>query len=107
MNLASKGPYKEYWIQNCSAASENLIIAATGLGLGTVWIGAYPNVDAVRQTRKVLNIPDEVIPLSVIYIGYAAEEKEPRTQYDSKHVYWQRYDPDRKHRARGKNLKHI
>ena len=107
MDLAPKGPYKEYWIQDCSAATENIIIAALGLGLGTVWIGAYPNKVAVNNIQKALAIPAEVIPLSVVYIGYAAEEKEPRTQYNPKRVYWNQYDSERKHRARNKNLKHL
>jgi nitroreductase len=107
MDLAPKGPYKEYWIQDCSAATENIIIAASGLGMGTVWIGAYPNLDAVKNIRRTLSIPEEVIPLSVVYIGYAAEEREPRTQYDPKRVYWNQYDSGRKHRARQKNLKHL
>lgn len=106
MDLAQKGPYKEYWIQDCSAATENIHIAAVGMGLGTVWIGAYPNMNVVKNIRTALGIPEHVIPLSVVYIGYAAEEKEARSQYDPKRVYWQHYDEERKHRAREKNLKH-
>lgn len=106
MKLAPKGPYKEVWVQDCSAATENILIAAAGMGLGAVWIGAYPNQNAVKDIQSVLAIPEEVIPLSVIYVGYAAEEKEPRTQYNPKRVYWQLYDPERKHRARKKNLKY-
>ena len=107
MKLAPKGPYKEYWIQDCSAATENILLAAVGLGLGTVWIGAYPNQGVVDHIRKVLSVPDEVIPLSVVYVGFPDEEKEARTQYNPKRVYWQRYDAERKHRARKKNLKHM
>lgn len=107
MELTSHGPYKDVWVQDCSAATENILIAAAGMGLGAVWIGAYPNKNAVEHIKKALFIPDHVIPLSVIYIGYPNEEKEPRTQYNPKRVYWQLYDPERKHRARNKNLKHV
>lgn len=107
MKLTSQGPYKEYWVQDCSAATENILIAAVGLGLGTVWIGAYPNSNACDHIGKVLNIPKEVIPLSVVYIGYPEEEKESRTQYNPKRVYWQQYEPQRKHRARDKNMKRL
>lgn len=107
MKLAPSGPYKDYWIQDCSAATENILIAAAGLGLGAVWIGTYPNQNAVHHVKKVLCIPDYVTPLSVVYVGYPDEDKEPRTQYNPKRVYWQMYDPERKHRARNKNLKHV
>jgi hypothetical protein len=54
-----------------------------------------------------LDIPEYVIPLGVVYLGYPNENKEPRTQYNEKVVYWQKYDQTRKHRARQKNMKHI
>lgn len=106
LDLAPKGPYSEFWVQDCSAATENILIAATGMGLGTVWIGTYPNKNAVKHVQKVLAVPEHVIPLSVVYIGYPDEMKEPRTQYDAKRVYWQQYDPERKHRAKKKNTKY-
>ncbi|MGL6105776.1 hypothetical protein [Romboutsia sp.] len=52
----------------------------------------------------ILNLPKEVIPLEIVYVGYADEEKEARTQYDEKHVHWKRYE-ERKHRTRKKNTK--
>lgn len=59
----------------------------------------------IKPVRKVLDIPEYVIPLGVVYLGYPDEVKEPRTQYNEKVVYWQKYDRDRKHRARPKNMK--
>ncbi len=81
----------KFWTQDCSAATENLLIAAAGLGLGTVWVAAYPKEDVMQVLREVLNIPVEVIPLNLIYVGYPAEEKEPRTQYEESRVHWERY----------------
>jgi len=101
----AKGGLERYWEQDCSAALENILIAATGFGLGTVWIGLHPLPSTIKPVRELLNIPDYVVPLGVVLIGYSAEEKEARTQYDEKRIYWERYDQDRKHRSRSKNLK--
>jgi nitroreductase len=76
-----------YWVQDCSAATENLLLAATALGLGSVWLGVYPRESRVDPIRKVLNIPENIVPLNLISIGHPAEEKEPRTQYDELRVH--------------------
>jgi nitroreductase len=104
MDLARKGIEQEFWVQDCSAAVENILIAATSFGLGSVWIGIYPIENRIKLLRKMFNIPEYVVPLSIVYIGYAAEEKEPRTRYNEKRVYWQEYDPNRKHRSKDKPI---
>jgi nitroreductase len=96
---------KMYWVQDCSAATENILIAATGMGLGSVWLGVYPLESRVEAIRKVLNMPGTVTPLGVVYVGYPAEQKEARTQYDERRVYWQVYE-ERKPRAKKKDAKH-
>ncbi|GFP75352.1 nitroreductase family protein [Clostridium fungisolvens] len=107
MDFAFSEPSIDYWIQECSAATENILLAAAGLGLGSIWIGLYPLPSKIKPVRKILNIPEHVIPLGAVYVGYAGEIKEPRTQYNEKVVYWQQYDPARKHRARHKNMKKL
>jgi nitroreductase len=72
-----------YWVQDCSAATENLLLASTALGLGSVWLGVYPKEERVKVVRDILGIPEPVIPLNLISIGYPAEFKEARTQYDA------------------------
>ncbi|WP_034849478.1 nitroreductase family protein [Clostridium hydrogeniformans] len=106
MKLAMSGPVRDYWIQDCSAAIENILLAATSMGLGSLCIGLHPVESSARPLYKILDLPNEVIPLGVVYLGYPAEEKEPRTQFDEKHVYWQKYE-SRKHRARKKNSKYL
>jgi nitroreductase len=82
-----------YWVQDCSAATQNILLAAHALGLGAVWLGVYPREERVRDVRNVLGIPDTVIPLCAIAIGYPAEQK-PRTErYNSERVHtntWKR-----------------
>ena len=81
----------DYWIQDLSAATENILLAAVGLGLGAVWCGVYPVPERVKGTRKVLGIPEEVVPFAYIAVGYPAERKEPRTQYDPSRVHRNRW----------------
>jgi nitroreductase len=104
MKLAMKGPDHDLWIQDCSAAIENILIAATCLELGSVWIGVYPLESRTRIIRKIFQIPEHVTPLSLVYVGYPAEEKPARTRYNEKRIYWQEYDPNRKHRAKDKPI---
>lgn len=76
-----------FWVQDCSAATENLLLAATALGLGAVWLGVYPSEERVKAVKGVLNIPENMVPLNLISLGHPAEEKEPRTQYDESKVH--------------------
>jgi nitroreductase len=80
-----------YWVQDCSAATENLLLAATALGLGAVWLGVYPKEDRVTAVRPILALPETITPLNLISIGHPAEEKEPRTQYDGSRVHRERW----------------
>ncbi len=105
MKLAFKGLSQEFWVQDCSAATENILLAATSLGLGSVWIGIYPNKTNIKVVKSIFNIPTHVIPLSLVYVGYSAEEKSARTRYNEKRIYQQEYDPKRKHRNKDKPLK--
>ena len=102
MDLAFKGPGKDMWVCDCSAAIENMLLASTDMGLGAVWIGLYPIESNIRPVRRLLDIPEHVIPLSIVYVGYPAEEKEGRSRYNEKRVYWQKYDPERKHKSKDK-----
>ena len=77
---------KDFWIQDCSAATENILLRATDLGLGSLWCGIYPQKRPVERVKKILGITNSDIPLNIIYIGYGDEEKESRDQYDKNRV---------------------
>lgn len=81
---------ERYWVQDTAAATENVLLAAVGLGLGAVWLGVHPRPERVQPIREALGIPEPVVPLSLIAVGHPAESLPPRTQYD----------PDRVHRDR-------
>jgi len=80
-----------FWVQDCSAATENILLAACALDLATVWIGLHPIQPYKSAVKKVLRLPSQVIPLSLIYVGYPAVEKESRSQYDPSRVHWQQF----------------
>lgn len=81
---------REFWVQDCSAAMENVLLGVTAMGLGAVWLGAYPLKGTVEKLSAGLGLPSHIIPMGVAYIGHPAEEKEPRTQYRDDRVHWQR-----------------
>lgn len=81
-NLAS------YWIQDCSAAVENILLGVVELNLGAVWCGITPQDDKVQIVKEILSLDDNIVPLGLIYIGYPDEEKEPLTYYDEAKVHY-------------------
>jgi nitroreductase len=72
---------ESYMLQDCSAAIENILLAATALGLGGCWLGAHPRPDRIIHLRMVLGIPNEITPISVISLGWPDTSPPPRTRY--------------------------
>jgi nitroreductase len=77
----------DWWVQDCTAATENILIAVAGLGLGGVWLGCHGAPDREQAVREVLGIPKRIGVLSLLSIGHPAEEKEARTQFDAARVH--------------------
>lgn len=86
MTKALEGDAREYWVQDCSAATENILLAAHALGLGAVWQGVYPISRRVENVSKLLNLSENLIPLNVIAIGYPAESPEPKNKWKPENV---------------------
>ncbi|MDO4493802.1 MAG: nitroreductase family protein [Clostridia bacterium] len=78
----------DFWVQDCSAATENILLRAVDLGLGAVWCGIHPQKGAVENVRNTLGLPEKHIPLNIIWLGHPAETPEPRDQYDEKNVFF-------------------
>jgi nitroreductase len=70
-----------FWVQDCSAATENILLMIESKGYGGVWCGVHPREDRVRGISKLLGIPDRVVPLSLIAVGRPAEQKGPRGEF--------------------------
>jgi nitroreductase len=81
----------DFWTHDCSAATENMLIAANALGLGAVWLGVYPGEELVRKTRELFEIPGHVTPLCIVSVGHPAEEKPPGNRYDESKVHREKW----------------
>ena len=82
---------ESYMLQDCSAAIENLLLAASMLGLGACWLGVHPRADRVELIREKLGLPATVVPVSAIAVGQPADQPEARTRYDADYVHHERW----------------
>ena len=76
-----------FWVQDCSAATQNILLAANATGLGAVWLGVYPNENLVKGLRDLLHIPEKVTPLCIISVGHPMEQKPPGNHYREDRVH--------------------
>lgn len=93
MSRALQGPAQEYWVQDCSAATENILLAAHAYGLGAVWCGVYhgPESERVAPIKEVLNLPDSIIPLNIVTMGYPAQNVEPKDKWKPELIHYQKW----------------
>jgi nitroreductase len=76
-----------YWVQDCSAATENILLEIADCDLGGVWLGVYPREDRVEGIRNLLNLPPHIIPFSIVSIGHPAETKPPKNIFDESRIH--------------------
>ena len=91
MEKAMPGKAKEYWIQDCSAATENILLAANALGLGAVWTGVYPMEDRMAAVSKAMKLPEIIVPLCTIVIGHPAEQPKPKDKWKPENVSYNEF----------------
>jgi len=82
---------QSFWVVDCSAATENILLAAAGIGLGAVWIGVYPLRPLMALVSRAIGLPRLVRPLSVVLVGHPAEHKPALNRYDPDRVHWYAY----------------
>ncbi len=82
---------KGVWVQDCSAATENILLAARAQGLGSVWLGVFPIEERVTGVRKLLGLPDNVMPLNIIALGHPGETKPPANRFNVERVHKNRW----------------
>jgi len=81
-------PRTAYWVENCSAATQNMLLAAHALGLGSVWLGIYPNEDRVSGVRRLVPMPEHILPMALVVVGYPAETPGTPERYDPSRVHY-------------------
>ena len=80
-----------FWYEDCSAATENILLAAHALGLGAVWTAGYPAMDRVTPVSEALGIPSNVLPLCVVPLGYPAENPDPKDKWKPENIHWEKW----------------
>ncbi|MEG0037706.1 MULTISPECIES: nitroreductase family protein [Bacteroides] len=80
-----------YWYLDCSAATQNILLAAESLGLGAVWTAAYPYEDRMEVVRRFTNMPENVLPLCIIPFGYPATNEKPKQKFDEKKIHYGKF----------------
>ncbi len=96
LNIVSKAlsgaALGDYWIADCSAASENILLAAHALGYGAVWTAVFPDDKKIRDVQEILKIPGDVIPLNVIPLGVPANKNEPpKDKFKENNIHWENW----------------
>ncbi len=76
-----------YWVQDCAAATQNLLLAATGLGLGSVWTGIFPMEDRVTHYRHHFKLPEQIIPMALVVLGWPAQTIKSKDRYKVERVH--------------------
>lgn len=77
-----------FWVQDCAAATENILIEAQLLGLGAVWLGIYPIEGRMQSFRNLIDLPPHVIPFALVPVGYPAEQNGLKCHYDDSRVHF-------------------
>jgi nitroreductase len=90
-DLTRVNPGSTIFVQSCSAATENILLAAHASGLGAVWLGVFPLADRVNALKQLFSIPETVALFSFVSIGHPAEQKPPEDRYDAGRVHVNRW----------------
>ena len=91
MDKALPGQGRGFWVQDCSAATENILLAANAIGLGAVWTGLYPDENRAGAVAKVLKLPETYIPLCTIVIGHPAEQPTPKDKWKPENISYNEF----------------
>jgi nitroreductase len=83
--------FRGYWVQDCSAAAQNILLAAHAAGLGAVWVSFYPREERAVPMQRLLGLPEQVIPLVLIPLGYPAELLTPADRFDPSRIHHERW----------------
>ncbi|MFA6824291.1 MAG: nitroreductase family protein [Bacteroidales bacterium] len=92
LQKALEGDGSGFWVQDCSAATQNILLAAESMGLGAVWTGAYPRKETVNIIKVELGLPEHIVPLNVIPIGWQTGEEKPKQKYTEENIRWNKWE---------------
>lgn len=91
LQKALPGVAQGFWVQDCSAATENILLSAHALGLGAVWTGLYPNEERANAVRAIVKAPAHIVPLCTIVIGHPADQPTPKDKWKPENVSYNEF----------------
>ena len=96
LNMAAKAvtgvSLGDFWITDCSAASENILLSAHALGYGAVWTAVFPDEKKIKEVQNILGIPRDIIPLNVIPIGVPVDKNQPpKDKFKESNIHWEKW----------------
>ncbi len=80
-----------YWVQDCSAATQNILLSAHAMGLASVWLGVYPREERISAIKLLFDLPQHIHPLSIIALGYADEQKNKPQRYNKERIHFNKW----------------
>ncbi len=80
-----------FWYEDCSAATENILLAAHALGLGAVWTAGYPAMERIAPLSAALGLPEKIVPLCIIPVGVPAETPAPKDKWKPENIHWEKW----------------
>lgn len=83
--------YVDYWVVDASIASQNMILAATELGIGSVWLGTYPQMERVNALKELFDLPDHIVPHSLISFGYPDQEGRTQEKWEEDRIHYEKW----------------
>lgn len=92
MNKTPNENIRPFWIQDASAATENILLEANALGLGAVWTGTYPSEERCVKMAELLKLPENIIPLNTIVIGYPKDTPQPKDKWKEENISYNKYE---------------
>jgi nitroreductase len=91
MTKALEGQSQQFWVQDCSAATQNILLAVESMGLGAVWTAAYPSEERIKSVTDILELPEHIVPLNVIPVGYPVGTEKPKDKWKPENLHWQKW----------------
>ncbi|MBR6424701.1 MAG: nitroreductase family protein [Oscillospiraceae bacterium] len=82
---------REYWVVDGAIAGQNMVLAAKALGIGSVWLGTWPQMERVEAQRALLGLPENLVPHSILAFGYPAEEPQMKTVFEPEKVHYEKW----------------